>query len=142
MQWITAIFSLVGALLGGVLTPWVNSRLSQTTNEVERIKQARVAVERWYATRVGPSEIEYPGLERSLLGEINRRAYLQFFDRHFEESYQVRVALGEARQYDERIGKILDDSADWRLPEDHIDELRDALKDAERRARRRWWSRR
>lgn len=142
MQWIALILSFAGSLLGGVLTPWVNSRLSQTTKKVERIKQARVAVERWYATRVGPTEIEYPGLERSLLGEVNRRANLQFFDRHFEESYKVRAALGEVRQYDERIGEILDDSDDWRLPEKRVDELRDALKDAERLARRRWCNRR
>lgn len=142
MQWITAMFSLAGALLGGVLSVWTNSRLSQMAEEVERIKQARVAVEQWYAARCGPSGVRYPELEQSLLDEVNRQAHLQFFDRLFEKSYKARVALGGVRQYDERIGKILDANDDWRLPEDRIDELRAALADAERRARRRWWNRR
>ena len=135
MQWLVALLSLIGALFGGVFSSIVSNRLSERRADLELIREARIALERWDAARSGPNDIKYPDVDESILKTIEDRLIVIFFDRYFEESYKTKVALGVVRHWDSRIADILDGS-DWRIPEDRVDDLRSALKNAEMQAKK------
>ena len=54
MQWIGPIPSLVGALFGGSVFAPVSHRLTERRVDADLIGDARIALERWHATRSGP----------------------------------------------------------------------------------------
>ena len=138
MKWLVPVLSLIGALFGGSISAIVSNRLAERKPDLELIKEARIALERWYATRNGPLDPQYPGIDPQRLKSIGDQALENFFQRYFEESYRLLAALGSVRSWDGRIGNIIDKS-DWRIPEESVPELRTALKDAERMARRKFW---
>ena len=138
MQWIVPILSLVGALFGGSVSGLVSHRLAERRVDTDLIRDARTALECWYATRSGPLDPQYDGIDPERLKNIGDRTLEDFFKRYFEECYKLLAALGAVRIWDDRIGVILDRS-DWCIPEDSVPELRVALKDAESKARRRLW---
>ena len=113
----------------------ISHRLAQRRLDVELIREARIALEWWYATRVGPRDLQYPGVDPEFLKSVNDRAVDDFFKRYLEESYRLLVALGSVRSWDDRIGAVIHRS-DWRIPEDSVPELRKALEGAEHMARR------
>ena len=137
MQWLVALLSLIGALFGGVFSSIVSNRLSERRADLELIREARIALERWNATRSGPIDPGYPGIDDARMKTIKDKALENFFERFFEESYKARSALGAVRDWDRRISDVVDDSS-WRIPEDKLSDLRSALRDAEVRARK--WS--
>lgn len=116
MQWLVALLSLIGALFGGVFSSIVSNRLSERRADLELIREARIALERWDAARSDPNDIKYPDVDESILKTIEDRLIVIFFDRYFEESYKTKVALGVVRHWDSRIADILDGSG-WRIPE-------------------------
>ncbi|WP_127841208.1 hypothetical protein [Actinomyces wuliandei] len=139
MEWLVPFLSLIGALLGGSVSAIVSNRLAEKRLDVELIREARIVLERWYATRVGPLDPQYPGIDPKRLKSISDQTLEGFFKRCFEESFRLLAALGSVRSWDDRIGDVIDRS-DWRIPEDSVPELRIALKDAEHRARRQLWT--
>lgn len=139
MEWFVPVLSLIGALFGGSISAIVSNRLAERRLDVELIREARITLERWHATRVGPLDPQYPGIDSARLKNIGDHTLEDFFQRHFEESYRLLAALGSVRSWDDRIGDIIDDS-DWRIPEKSVPALRAALKDAERKARKQLWA--
>lgn len=135
MEWFVPVLSLIGALFGGSISAIVSNRLAERRLDVELIREARITLERWHATRVGPLDSQYPGIDSERLKNIGDQTLENFFQRHFEESYRLLAALGSVRSWDDRIGNIIDDS-DWRTPGKSVPALRAALKDAERKARK------
>lgn len=131
--WVAPVLSLVGALLGGMLASWVSGLLAERRAERSLVREARIAVERWYATRVGPMNIYYPGVDPRILREISDELIKEFFNRHFEETVQAKSALGAVRHLDGVLGDIVD-LQQWKLPEDRIDEIRSGLMRAETHA--------
>lgn len=98
------------------------------------LREARVALERWVATRVGPMGLAYPGITSTDMALIQKRLSEDFLSRHLQATFEAKAALGAVRRFDERIGRILDrDRWDW--PIESVGELRDALTQAERRAK-------
>ena len=67
------------------------------------------------------------------MAPIPKRSLEDFFVRHSRPP-RGEGGLGAVRRFDERIGKILDLDR-WDLPIESIGELRDALTQAERRAK-------
>lgn len=139
MEWFVPLLSLIGALFGGSISAIVSNRLAERRLDVELIREARITLERWYATRVGPLDPQYPGIDSKRLKNIGDQTLEDFFQKHFEESYKLLAALGSVRSWDGRIGDVIDRS-DWRIPEGAVPELRTALRDAERKARRQLWT--
>lgn len=68
------------------------------------------------------------------MAPIQKRSFEDFFSRHFQVTFEAKAALGAVRRFDERIGRILDQDR-WDLPIESVGELRDALTQAERRAK-------
>lgn len=132
--WLTPLFSLVGALIGGVITARVNGQVAERRAERALVREARIALERWWANQQGPREVGYPGMDADFMAEVSKAASRDFFATFFAENAKARAALGAVRHLDGRIGPILDNSPDWRLPADKVDDLRLALRDAEVRA--------
>lgn len=137
MKWTDLIIpalALVGALLGGYLTQLTGGSVAERREDRRLLREARAALERWVATRTGPLGIAYPGISPEDMAPIQKRSLDEFFARHFEATFEAKAALGAVRRFDERIGRILDLDR-WDLPIERIDELRDALTQAERRAK-------
>ena len=139
MDFFVPFLSLIGALFGGSISAIVANRLAERRLDIDLIREARINLERWYATRVGPLDPQYPGIDSERLKNIGDQTLEDFFQRHFEESSKLLAALGSVRSWDDRIGDIIDDS-DWRIPEKSVPALRAALKDAERKARKQLWA--
>lgn len=132
--WVTPILSLLGALLGGVIVARVNGQVAEHRAERALVRDARIALERWWANQNGPRDVNYPGMDPEFMAEVSRSAAREFFATYFLENSKARAALGAVRHLDNRIGPILDESPDWRLPADRVGELRSALREAEFRA--------
>lgn len=98
------------------------------------LREARAALERWVATRIGPMSLAYPGISPEDMAPIRKRSFEEFFERHFQATFEAKAALGSVRRFDERIGRILDLER-WDLPIESVGELREALTQAERRAK-------
>lgn len=133
-DWIVPVLALVGGLLGGYLTQIVGGSVVERREDRRLLREARVALERWVATRIGPMGVEYPGISREEMAPIRQQSLEDFFARHFQATIEAKSALGAVRRFDERIGLILDESR-WDLPIESVGELRDALTQAERRAK-------
>lgn len=131
---IVAVLALVGALLGGYLTQVVGGSVAERREDRRLLREARVALERWVATRTGPMGLGYPGISPSDMEPIQKKSLEDFFSRHFQATFEAKAGLGAVRRFDERIGRILDQDR-WDLPIESVGELRDALTQAERRAK-------
>lgn len=131
---IVPALALVGALLGGYLTQVVGGSVAERREDRRLLRDARVALERWVATRTGPMGLAYPGISPTDMEPIQKKSFEDFFSRHFQATFEAKAALGAVRRFDERIGRILDQDR-WDLPIESVGELRDALTQAERRAK-------
>lgn len=131
---IVPVLALVGALLGGYLTQIVGGSVAERREDRRLLREARVALERWVATRIGPLGLAYPGVSPADMAPIQKQSLEDFFARHFQATVEAKSALGSVRRFDERIGRILDQDR-WDLPKESVGELRDALTQAERRAK-------
>lgn len=134
MDLVVPLLALVGALLGGYLTQLTGGSVAERREDRRLLREARVALERWVATRTGPVGLSYPGISAEAMAPVQKRSLEDFFGRHFQATFEAKAALGAVRRFDERIGKILDLDR-WDLPIESIGELRDALTQAERRAK-------
>lgn len=137
MDWkdlIVPVLALVGALLGGYLTQLTGGSVAERREDRRLLREARVALERWVATRTGPLGVSYPGIPPEQMAPIQKQSLEDFFGRHFQATFEAKAALGAVRRFDERIGRILDLDR-WDLPIESIGELREALTQAERRAK-------
>ena len=83
MQWIVPILSLVGALFGGSVSGLVSHRLAERRVDTDLVRDARIALECWYATRSGPWDPQYDGIDPELLKNISDRTLEDFFKRYF-----------------------------------------------------------
>lgn len=131
--WIAPVLALVGALLGGMLSSWVSNILGERRAERALVRDARIALERWHATRVGPYPLAYPGVDPSVMAAVSEEALTSFFERHLQATYEAKAALGSIRHLDRKVAATLDMER-WDLPAEEIGELRSALVDAEKRA--------
>lgn len=130
---LTPILALVGGLVGGYLTQITGGWVAERREDRRLLREARVAVERWVATQMGPMGMSYPGIAPQDMVPIETAAVEEFFRRHFNETFEAKAALGAVRRFDERLGRILDMNR-WDIPMENIGEIRDALTRAERRA--------
>ncbi|QDZ16294.1 hypothetical protein [Humibacter ginsenosidimutans] len=133
MWWLTPLLALLGALLGAFVSPWISGIVGERRAERTLVRDARIALERWNATRTGPSNVQYPGMDATLLAEVSNDAHRKFFTEHFAASLNARAALGAVRQLDDRIAKVVD-VEDWRIPVESLIDLREGLAKAEMRA--------
>jgi hypothetical protein len=131
---IVPVLALAGALLGGYLTQLAGGSVAERREDRRLLREARVALERWVATRIGPMSMSYPGISSADMAPIQKKSLEDFYDRHFQATFEAKAALGAVRRFDERIGRILDQDR-WDLPIESVGELRDALTQAERRAK-------
>jgi len=137
MQWtqlITAILALIGALLGGYLSQIAGGAIAERREDRRLIREAQVALERWFSTRTGPMSLHYPGLPASQMQEISDSSVKEFFARHFSATVEAKSALGAVRKFDKRIGEVLDQER-WDIPIESVATLREALLFAEKRVR-------
>lgn len=137
MDWISLVvpvLALAGALLGGYLTQLTGGWVAERREDRRLLREARVALERWVATRTGPIGLGYPGISAEDMAPIQKQSLKEFFARHFQATVEAKAALGSVRRFDERIGRILDLDR-WDLPIESVGELREALTQAERRAK-------
>lgn len=128
------VLALMGALFGGYLTQITGGLVAERREDRRLLREARVALERWVATRTGPLGMAFPGVSAEEMAPIQKQSLQDFFGRHFQATFEAKAALGAVRRFDERIGKIVDLER-WDLPIERMDELRDALTQAERRAK-------
>lgn len=138
LWWLAPVLALIGALLGGVIAAWTNGLVAERRTERALVRDARLALERWNATRVGPSNVQYEGLSAELLAAVSDQAHRRFFDTHFAETTKAKAALGAVRHLDGRIAEVVD-LDDWLIPHERVPQLREALSKAEARA---LWGRR
>lgn len=131
---LTPLLALIGALVGGFLTQLTGGRVAERREDRRLLREARVALERWVATRHGPIALEYPGTPPEHMAKITEQSRADFFQRHFTATVEAKAALGAVRRFDDRIGRVLDQDR-WDLPMESIGELREALTLAERRAK-------
>lgn len=131
--WVAPILSLIGALLGGMLASWVGSLLAERRADRALVREARIALERWHATRVGPMALGYPGIGQDIMKPISEDSIRQFFNRHLENTFEAKAALGAVRSLDGAFAEVLDLER-WDLPAEEIEGLRIALLRAEKRA--------
>lgn len=137
MNWeslVVPVLALVGALLGGYLTQLTGGWVAERREDRRLLREARAALERWLATRIGPVGIAYPGISAEEMDPIRKKSLEEFFLRHFQATVEAKAALGAVRRFDERIGRVLDEDR-WDLPVESVGELREALSQAERRAK-------
>lgn len=132
-QLITPVLALVGALLGGYLTQLTGGLVAERREDRRLLREARAALERWKATRVGPLALAYPGISRERMANKEDQSQQEFFRRHFEATFEAKAALGAVRRFDDRIGRVLDLDR-WDIPLESLGELREAITLAERRA--------
>lgn len=131
--WVAPVLALVGALLGGMLSSWITNLLGERRAERARVRDARIALERWHATRIGPYPLDYPGVDPKVMAAVSEDSLKRFFERHLQATFEAKAALGSIRHLDRRVAAALD-AEDWNLPTDQMDELRNALVCAEKRA--------
>lgn len=129
--WLTPVLALIGALTGAVLTPWVSGAVAERRADRALVREARLAVERWHSTLVGPDITGYPGMSDALVQEIAEAQRKKYFDTHFEYTQQARAALGAVQHLDPRIAEIVV-ARTWRIPEEKSSDIRSALSDAEK----------
>ena len=137
MDWVSLVVplsALAGALLGGYLTQLTGGWVAERREDRRLLREARVALERWVATRTGPIGLGYPGVSEEDMAPIRKKSLEEFFARNFQATFEAKAALGSVRRFDERIGRILDLDR-WDLPIECVGELREALTQAERRAK-------
>lgn len=79
MEWFVPTLSLVGALFGGSISAIVSNRLAERRLDIELIREARIALERWHATRIGPLDPQYPGIDSKHLKNIGDQTLEDFF---------------------------------------------------------------
>lgn len=72
------------------------------------------------------------------MAPVQQQSLEEFFTRHFQATFEAKAALGAVRRFDERIGRVLDLDR-WDLPIESLGELREALTQAERRAKLTRW---
>ena len=135
LWWLTPVLALIGALSGGLVAAWANGAIAERRAERALVREAKVALERWFATRVAPSDVQYPGMDQGVLTEVTNDSRRSFFKNHFAETTKAKAALGAVRHLDHRIAEVLN-LEDWTIPASCIDDLRDALAKAERLAAR------
>ena len=123
--WVAPILALIGALLGGML--------AERRADRALVREARIALERWHATRVGPVALGYPGIGEDIMKPISEDSVRQFFSRHLQSTFEAKVALGAVRNLDGAFADVLDLER-WDLPAEEIEGLRSALVRAEKRA--------
>jgi len=131
--WVAPVLALVGALLGGMLASWISNLLGERRAERALVRDARIALERWHATRVGPYPLAYPGVDPSVMTAVSEDALTKFFERHLQATYEAKAALGSIRHLDRKVAATLDIER-WDLPVEEIEALRGALASAEKRA--------
>lgn len=134
MDSIVPVLALIGALIGGYLTQLTGGVIAERREDRRLLREARVSLERWVATRTGPMGMSYPGISVESMAPIQQQTLEEFFARHFQATFEAKAALGAVRRFDERIGRILDHER-WDLPIENVGELREALTQAERRAK-------
>jgi len=133
--WVAPVLALVGALLGGMLSSWISNLLGERRAERALVRDARIALERWHATRVGPYPLAYPGVDPSVMTAVSDEALTRFFERHLQATFEAKAALGSIRHLDRQVAAALDVER-WDLPTEEMEGLRSALVRAERRALR------
>jgi len=131
--WVAPVLALVGALLGGMLSSWISNLLGERRAERALVRDARIALERWHATRVGPYPLAYPGVDPSVMTAVSDEALTRFFERHLQATFEAKAALGSIRHLDRQVAAALDVER-WDLPTEEMEGLRSALVRAERRA--------
>ena len=131
--WVAPVLALVGALLGGMLSSWITNLLGERRAERALVRDARIALERWHATRVGPYPLAYPGVDPSVMAAVSEDSLKRFFERHLQATFEAKAALGSIRHLDRQVAAALD-AERWDLPTDQMEELRNALVRAEKRA--------
>lgn len=131
--WVAPVLALVGALLGGMLSSWITNLLGERRAERALVRDARIALERWHATRVGPYPLAYPGVDPSVMAAVSEDALKRFFERHLQATFEAKAALGSIRHLDRKIAAALDVER-WDLPTKDMEGLRSALVRAEKRA--------
>jgi hypothetical protein len=131
--WVAPVLALVGALLGGMLSSWITNLLGERRAERALVRDARIALERWHATRVGPYPLAYPGVDPSMMTAVSEDALKTFFERHLQATFEAKAALGSIRHLDRKIAAALDVER-WDLPTKDMEGLRSALVRAEKRA--------
>lgn len=131
--WVGPVLALVGALLGGMLSSWITNLLGERRAERALVREARIALERWHATRVGPYPLAYPGVDPSVMAAVSEDALKRFFERHLQATFEAKAALGSIRHLDRQIAAALDVER-WDLPAEQMEQLRRALVRAEKRA--------
>ncbi|MGO2029778.1 hypothetical protein [Neomicrococcus lactis] len=137
MDWVNIVvpvLALAGALLGGYLTQLTGGWVAERREDRRLLREARVELERWVATRTGPLGVAYPGISAEDMAPVQKQSLEEFFARHFQATFEAKAALGAVRRFDERIGRVLDLNR-WDLPIESVAELREALTQAERRAK-------
>ena len=137
MNWVTIatpLLALAGALIGGYLTQLAGGRIAEQREDRRLLREARVALERCVATRVGPMDLQCPGISSATMGKISEQAVTTFFERYLTATFEAKAALGAVRHFDERIAKVLDEER-WDIPIEQVEALRTALQRAERSLR-------
>lgn len=127
IQIIATTLSLIGAFTSGVIVTLLNHRFNRPETYRTLVQNARIAFEKWEASKIGPGEnIYYEGLDSELLDDIIRKAHEDFFERYFNTSFELKASLGPIRDLDERIDDALNNSS-WKIEDEDIDQLREAL---------------
>lgn len=125
--WLGPVLSLIGALFGGLLAVWFTARSNERRAIREQVREARIAVERCVASRLGPDAIDYPGMDPQVIAEIQRDRRKVFFERYFDSNFEAKAALGAVKHLDAELSRLLDKHSSWRLEEDEISDIRLAL---------------
>ncbi|GAA1390901.1 hypothetical protein GCM10009639_20030 [Kitasatospora putterlickiae] len=127
--WLVPVAGLVGAVLGGVLSPWVGARFARHTAKRQAFDKAIAAVRtvqvaRHYASNVPAGLLG--GLDQGSADEFNIELRKTGVQRFIEATYEAKVALAALEPY----GNLFRDGDGWEITESEADALLARLKRA------------
>lgn len=92
------VLALMGALVGGYLTQITGGLVAERREDRRLLREARVALERWVATRTGPLGMAFPGVSAEEMAPIQKQSLKDFFGRNFQATFEAKAALGAVRR--------------------------------------------
>lgn len=106
MSIVVPVLALAGALLGGYLTQLTGGWVAERREDRRLLREARVALERWVATRTGPMGLAYPGISAEDMAPIQKRSLEEFFARHFQATFDSSLVQCDDSTRAERRTKL------------------------------------
>ncbi|MFF6827614.1 hypothetical protein [Streptomyces longwoodensis] len=96
----SAIGALIGAMGGGLLTPWVTAHFARRSARHKAFDQAIAAVRATLYTYTGPSQVNQSALgSPEQASAFNSELPARHMERFFEATYEMRKSIANLEPY-------------------------------------------